>query len=421
MLLVRPRPRAAESFRGFLLRLSTVNGLDTPELIPADWAEELARRAPGGGHPRGPITGYRHFARGDVGGLPSRYWNNRRPRYCPECLSENPTWLSLWELVFVTECPRHRIQLLDSCSACARPLRWRRPELLRCSCGASLVDTQGVASAPEPLKVSCDLDRAWNGGRPSRLDQDGVMSVEELLQRTWFLGAYASRSARRALKLANLFDVCSARRIASAAYLPLEDGPLPLFALLDQVAGHYGNATSMRLTSRFGAMYKELFDPSSKRALREVREGFELYVESRWPGQLAARNRRLSQEVRERHLWVPLTRAARELHWKLPRLRSAVERGVVRGHITQHKSGRISGTVHRDDLTRLLDETRNELTLLEVCARMHLGKKAVKALVAAGRLLPSSGPSIDQCTIWRFKRFEVERLVRLAVSEDRCS
>jgi len=283
---------------------------------------------------------------------------------------------------------------------------------LRCSCGAEFVDSKGAPSAPAAVLVSSELARAWNDGSDGDvLPKDGL-SIEELMRRTWFLGAYASRSASRALKLANLFDVRVARQIASAAHLPSKDWPAALFTLLDHVAGHYGRSESMRLTKRFGAMYKELFDPASERPLRDVREGFERYVEERWPGQLAARNTRLSREVRDRHSWVPLTQAAARLHWKLPRLRSAIERGVVRGHITQHQSGRSSGTIHREDLARLMDESRDEMTLLDVCACLRMGKKAVKALVSANELHPTSGPTIDQCTIWRFKRFEVEALVR---------
>jgi len=409
MLLVRPHPREAESLRGYLLRLSTANGLQSPDPIEVSWADELAFGAPRRCWPRGPMTGHSHLARPDAGGLASRFWNNRRPRYCPQCLVEDQTWLSLWELVFVTECPRHRIELLDECVSCRRPLRWRRAELVRCACGAEFAGASGERSAPDALAVSSELARVWNEGS----DEDGLsngLSIEELLHRTWFLGAYASRSASRALKLGNLFDVRVARRIASAAHLPSEDWLPSLFSLLDQVAGHYGRSESMRLTERFGAMYKELFDPSSDRALRDVREGFERYVEARWPGQLAARNTRLSCEVRNRHSWVPLTQAAARLHWKLPRLRSAIERGVVRGHITQHKSGRSSGTVHREDLARLMDESSDEMTLLDVCACLRMGKKAIKALVSANELHPTSGPTIDQCTIWRFRRIEVESL-----------
>jgi hypothetical protein len=105
---------------------------------------------------------------------------------------------------------------------------------------------------------------------------------------------------------------------------------------------------------------------------------------------------------------MPLTAAAKLLGWKTNRLRSAVERGVARGHVVRHESGRTSGTVHGDDLNRLREESRGEMTLLEVCAELSIGKKAAKALVDAGTLLPTSGPTVDGHTIWKFRRSEVE-------------
>ncbi len=415
MLLVRPRPVVGESVHGFLLRVSSANALWSLGAMKAEWADAMISQVGGRVHLRGPMTGHRHLARPDVGGLPSQYWNARRPRFCPLCLTESPVWRSLWELVFYTECHLHEGTLLDECSACCRPLSWRRGELLRCACGTDLRLAVSEKSSPASLKVSSDVAGAWRDGTaPVECCAEGL-TIEELLRRTWFLGAYGVRSSRRALKLSNLFDVGVARAIAEAAVLPEEGSPAPLFAWLDQVAGRYGSTQSLRLTKRFGAFYKELFDPRWERALRDVREGFEQYVSERWSGQLAARNRRLSQDVRDRHLWVPLTQAAKELHWKMSRLRSAVERGVVRGHLVNHESGRTSGTIHRDDLARLRDEARDELTLLDVCARLRMGKKAVKAMVAANVLVPASGPSIDGRTIWKFKRRDVDALARTSI------
>jgi hypothetical protein len=94
---------------------------------------------------------------------------------------------------------------------------------------------------------------------------------------------------------------------------------------------------------------------------------------------------------------MPLTAAAKLLGWKTNRLRSAVERGVARGHVVRHESGRTSGTVHGDDLNRLREESRGEMTLLEVCAELSIGT-----------LLPTSGPTVDGHTIWKFRRSEVE-------------
>ena len=408
MLLVRPRPVLGESRHGFLLRTASVNALASPGWITSDWANSLMATPFSASELRGPMTGHRHLAHSDIRGLPSRYWNTLRPRCCQLCLAEAPVWRSLWELVFYTDCHLHKVELVDACSSCQRPLRWKRDDLLRCTCGAELVSASGIDSSPLALQKSSELARVWMEGAVSVVGDPDAMTVEEVLYRTWLIGAYGSQAARKAQKLGNLYDVAFAREIAKAAVLPTGDWPLSLFAWLDQVADHYGSVRSLRITRRFGRLYKALFDPKWERALRDVRAGFEQYVEKRWPGQLAARNRRLSMAVRDCHAWVPLTRAAEDLHWKMPRLRSAIERGIVRGHLTRHDSGRTSGTIHRDDLARLRVEVSDEMTLLDVCAFLRMGKKTVKTLVSNGALRPTSGPLIDGCTIWRFRRRDVE-------------
>jgi hypothetical protein len=208
---------------------------------------------------RGPMTGFPHLAQPDAGGLAAQYWNARRPRFCPLCLIDRPTWLSLWELVFYTDCHRHAVKLVDTCSSCRRPLNWRRAELLQCSCGSALSCEVGEQSSPEALKVAGELACAWRDG--VLVDPPSGLRVEDVLHRTWFLGAYGARLSNRALKLSNLFDVNVARAVATASVLPGAGSPAPLVAWLDQVAARYGDPQSSRLSKRFGAFYKELFDP----------------------------------------------------------------------------------------------------------------------------------------------------------------
>ena len=400
--LIRPIPLHSESRQGYLLRLSGSNALPSPRRVKAEWLEQLAPA----GALRGPIAGLGVLNAPDPAGPSARYWNTRRPRYCPCCLEEAPFWRSVWGLVFYTDCHRHATKLLDACSSCRRPLKWLRAELLQCSCGADLRCGASEQSPPDALKISGELARIWSD--EVRGVPPGGFLVEELLHRTWFLGAYGSCLSSRALKLGNLFDVEVARAVAAASVLSEEDSTAPLIAWLEQVAVTYGDPTSSRLSKRFGAFYKELFDPRWERALHDLRAGFEQYVARRWPGQLAARNRRLSKDTRDAHVWVPVTAAAKLLGWKTVRLRSAIERGVVRGHLVRHPSGRATGTVHRDDLAKLREESRGEMTLLEVCAELRIGKKAAKALVGARTLVPTSGPVVDGRTIWKFRRSQIE-------------
>ena len=68
-------------------------------------------------------------------------------RICPACLSESAYHRVMWDLRYVAVCPVHRCVLVDTCPACAKPLKWVGSDLARCRCGQRL-DLDGVEPAP---------------------------------------------------------------------------------------------------------------------------------------------------------------------------------------------------------------------------------------------------------------------------------
>ena len=51
-------------------------------------------------------------------GLPLDDIDFKDPQVCVECLRESGHCRKLWDLKIMTVCPRHRVKLLDQCSAC---------------------------------------------------------------------------------------------------------------------------------------------------------------------------------------------------------------------------------------------------------------------------------------------------------------
>lgn len=403
-LLVRPPPVSGESRQGYLLRLSEHNALGTPLRIKVEWLDELSR----GVCLRGPIAGLGALNSPDPLGLSARYWNSRRPRYCPQCLDEAPYWRSAWGLVFYVACHHHGVALADDCSDCERPLSWKRGKFLQCTCGADLRRRSPQVASAHALAVSHALAVAWQEGSSSSTTEAGQIDVEGLLYRTWLLGSYQSQAAERAQKLEGLYAMTQATRIVEAAADVVSGPRSAYFDFLDQVAIRYGAPSSTRLVSRFGAFYTELFGSRAPDALADLREGFEAYVRERWSGQIAKRNRRLSPALRTDHAWVPITRAAKQLHWKSTRLRRWIACGAVRGQLELRPSGRTAGVVHRDDLARLVADSRSWVDLTAACKVLRRGKKAVHELVARGDLSPVSGPTIDGAASWRFRQTDVD-------------
>lgn len=398
-LLVRPEAQAGEGAMGFLLRRAEANALVLGRYVMAQDAARACAAL------RGAVAGLRGLSAPDSAGLAARYWNTRRPRYCPLCLQDSPVWRAEWDLVFCVACSVHQASLLDCCTTCSRPLRWRRESLVRCDCGADLRGaSSGRASGPV-LMIAARLTEAWcNGAAPA----SGHSAVENLLCRIWLLGAYGLGIGRKPQKLSNLYSVEMATQVVQAAAATLDEWPTGFFTLLDRVTSRYGDSASGRLANRFGGLYGEIFRDDRKDAFEDLRAAFERYVLERWAGQLAGRNRRIGEKVRNDHAWMPVARAAKELHWRPARLRTAIARGVVRGHLQARPSGRMAGVVHRDDLARLKQDAADWIDQSEVCRRLHLGKKSVKRLVESGALAPVAGPSVDGHPVWQFRRTEVD-------------
>lgn len=70
-------------------------------------------------------------------------------RVCVKCLQARGVALLLWELLPVTACPVHLLELQNECPHCARPLRWNRPALTICGCGRDI-----TVAAPKRASVA---------------------------------------------------------------------------------------------------------------------------------------------------------------------------------------------------------------------------------------------------------------------------
>jgi hypothetical protein len=65
------------------------------------------------------------------------------PKFCPQCVAEMRFIEAHWHLSLMAGCPLHMKASASVCSHCKRGLRWFRPGLLECKCGASLLNSGG--------------------------------------------------------------------------------------------------------------------------------------------------------------------------------------------------------------------------------------------------------------------------------------
>lgn len=157
MLVLTPRPHPTECISGYLHRLSAANGYTKPSWIIEPYrngyhADDYRRVTPaviqeiaGLTRPEAERVCVRPDREGDrttirlVGTeLHVSHVDMRVVRICPSCVAEKGQHEAFWHLRTVQWCPLHRAPLLEKCRQCGVALRWNRPGIGQCNCGADL-------------------------------------------------------------------------------------------------------------------------------------------------------------------------------------------------------------------------------------------------------------------------------------------
>lgn len=66
------------------------------------------------------------------------------PRFCPDCMREDPYHRFFWDYVPLTCCPIHKKLLMDICPNCHKQISWARSSILHCECGYNFLKYDGV-------------------------------------------------------------------------------------------------------------------------------------------------------------------------------------------------------------------------------------------------------------------------------------
>jgi hypothetical protein len=283
-ILVRtPRPFPTESLLGFVLRVAECNGYDSPRYV---W--ELAQ-IPRGAElsPRFPIQSlakilgqkaesWEHVAYRACAdrsepfkilghSLGSFLWKRplrlRKPAFCTQCVNEDGHIDAFWDLNAAVACPRHGCGVLAHCSTCNTALDWRRPGLLKCHCGSSLLETTPKAASTSTLELLALIyallhGRSWRSisntsGLP--LEPLSNMPLRFLLQLLESLGEHV-RVAR------GLPNDSKSSAVAEAA-TALEKWPLGYHNVL-RLLGEtllQQNSSASSLRKQFNSFYEAMF------------------------------------------------------------------------------------------------------------------------------------------------------------------
>ena len=427
MLLIKPAPGNSESLRGYLLRLADANGIpglrSLFELIEETPSEkELAAVAAFLGRNAGDfelLSGIVPKADGSHGGLqhshglPIRFWNTGYARFCPKCLEEFDFWQSHWELALVVACSFHRVRLVDQCPKCQREIRWHRKYFMQCDCGQALTEITAPPCTEVEAWVSARQICCLSSEKPRGDDVLKSLGLNDLTSLLWFVGGYASGIASKPLKIGGVYRMEVALRLVRAAGDMFTCWPTNFHHFIYELGGFDRNTNSSAgLMRRFGFFYHSLYSNFQGEQFRFLHKAFEAFLREHWPGALARRNRRLSDDLILEHRMLPLPKVAKELRVSRTKLRQMIAHGQLSASTRTTPSGRVFISIDRDSMLRIQAQQADWITFTEARNLLGLSKKRFRCLLEMDVVKAMSGPKVDGSVVWRFSRALIETMKR---------
>ena len=223
------------------------------------------------------------------------FFCSRTARVCPQCLADQAYIRGHWSLTLYTVCAPHKTKMIDECPACLKKIKWDRPSVLHCLCGAdlSLATTEKVG-IHELLLSQLIARKAGVHHSPTRnallspqqMGQLSELSLDSLCKAVWFLGhcignlgKYGSGHGSKILSLPE------SNVVISQAIELLQAWPNKLGARLEELSLRQpSNSTDSLINKLFGPAQYYLQDALQSEELHFIRTAYEQYIDSIWKG-----------------------------------------------------------------------------------------------------------------------------------------
>lgn len=302
VLLRTPKPYALESFRGYLLRLSEVNGLTSPKPILklAGISDEKMRYAEHPVEVLESVTGHKidtlaHLPLTNpltniqqVSGHPvsKGYSILSKPKICPCCIKDTGYTPAYWDLIAVQGCSKHQQSLVSVCHQCNVNLSWHRPGLLTCKCGADLSEAKGNPLTLEELEFLKVIDAKFQGlvledsesltGLPFKhLTQISLSTILAIMHTMGSMHLFIDKQVVRA-------KACTHQDEVNYALEILKDWPNNFYKFLHRVGEEHGRE-SLGLDRQFSLFTQRFFKRGyPEQEIKFLKEAFITFGKSHW-------------------------------------------------------------------------------------------------------------------------------------------
>lgn len=420
-LLIRPAPYPDEAIVGYLCRLSNSNGFTGLRELhryvlafgegDAKYGVATAAGVPLSQIQRllGPYPSYWHVV-GNLAGLATADFNQQTLRWCPECLREAPYLRSSWTTKLVCHCPRHHRRLLDRCPACGSVVRLAKGAFPRCVCGEKL-----AASAQQDALSSSEaklLDRLHGAIERAERNFTVELSAASLIRLIRYLGQFEDGQApERPGQLGDLHELDVARKVFSRAAVLLDDWPTNFNQLLAATLQNRPVSPSLKMS--FGRLYRLIYKDLEAPCFGFVREAFEGFIKDQWWGIICRRNRHLSRDALAGHPRLTLRQAAESLGVGEKVLRHLADASVVDVVQARTPKGRISTTIHKEQLDLIGDACASAVSLKTAAGILALPRRRLRELIDGGVIEPLLRRREVRASQWLIPTSELDRLNHL--------
>lgn len=418
-LLLRPHPFRNEGPKGYLLRLAEANWMPIKELQSIGLMYEYQLLQYEALMPLKEVDPVLHQQVEFYSGLMYQkrsVWNNRYPRFCPQCLDEDIFWRVEWELLFHDACSTHRTWLIDQCSSCGNKLSWDRDSLVRCECGADLRAEIANACPISVVLISEVLKDKINQLQseepyPAPFSKTDVEQTQRIIR---YLGTYMNESSgKNPLKIQQAGTMNHSWPITSYAAEILTNWPEAFHASLTaiQSKNHVNNKPT--LNNVFGRAYHYLYRGLTGPEFDEMRSAFEFWLSESWRGGLAKRNKRLTSLVLDKAMWIPGNLACDTLGISIGRLKRLIHEGAIEGECHISDKNREFLMVQRDSIELIKHNLAGEIDMETARSLLGLGKKRTRQILRL--IFPTARKTgTSSSSPWTVSRFEVNKLLDIA-------
>ncbi|KRQ14672.1 TniQ family protein [Bradyrhizobium manausense] len=413
--------RPEESALGFLLRMAEENGHPSTDSTVMDVGvrragiargvpEHINRLAAEGRTTPAALLANSPLLRDDDklvlrGHVVDKYLHFGVRRLCPGCIAESDHHRFWWDLVPVSTCPRHQLELVGTCP-CGAELSWRDGGVSICTdCGAQ--DRYRFERRPADAKVlrsdAYILSRfgVGSGEAVPVLDALPMPDVFKMLERIGSACEGYSRTWRSAKTLGVPLGIVQAGGFEVLADNKVEE-------LLTRIYDGYlaqGGKPDDGFGRCYGWLYHWFNHKRSAQFSPSLAQAILLHGAARFPVVPGVRLGKLPDRARRK---LSLKAAAAKAGTSVFAMRNI---GLALGLISpDRRSGRhLSFPV--DEVARIARDLKGALSLEETQARLGIGLQAIREIMSNGSLVPAlkgGGPR----HVFVFRPADVDDLLR---------